>query len=165
MKCTYCNAELEYGYKYCIKCGERVEKSAIDTAYNETFWGNADSFIQKCENNKVKRITGSYWFRALALIVSLALIYFGFWGNEYRLHILDNEAYSVQYDMNKDEFYVLSNEQAFVLGIHIPKFCNKVRLVCHSGEDVFEKVLKREECKIGVVKDRKSTRLNSSHCL
>ena len=153
MKCTYCNAELEYGYQYCIKCGERVEKSVIDTAYNETFWGKADAFIQKYENNKLKKITGNYLFRTLVLIVSLVLIFFGFGGNEYRLRILDNDAYKIQYDMNKEEFYVLSNEQEFVLDIHIPKFCSRVRLICHSGDDVFEKVMERGECQISVVRN------------
>lgn len=75
MKCTYCNAELEYGYKYCIKCGNLVEKSVTDTAYNETFWGKTDALIQKYENNKLKKFTGNYLFRIVVLIVSLSLIY------------------------------------------------------------------------------------------
>ena len=129
-----------------------MEKSFTDTAYNETFWGKTDALIQKYENNKLKKFTGNYLFRIVVLIVSLSLIYFGFWGNEYKLRILNNEAYSIQYDMNKQEFYVLSDEQEFVIDIYIPKFCNKVRIACHSGDDVAEKIVKREECKIKVVK-------------
>ncbi|MBQ4517827.1 MAG: hypothetical protein II997_04475 [Clostridia bacterium] len=154
MKCNHCEAELGYGYKYCTKCGENVSKTAVEDAYNETAWGKFDALIAKYEGCKLKRITGNYLFRVLLIVICVALLYFGFWGDTYRLRIVESDIYRIQYDTKTEEYYVLSDAESFELGIHIPKFSDNVRFTCYAGEESTTDNMKPAECRIPVVKGK-----------
>lgn len=155
MKCNHCEKEIGYGYKHCTECGNLVDEAVLESAYKETVWGRIDVLIDKYKQTPIKKLTDNFFFRIIVMLFSVFLIYIGFTTDDYHLRIVENGIYRIQYDTKTDEYYVLSDEENFVLGVHIPKFCDKVRFICYKEDnEVQNKVMKREDCEIEVVKGK-----------
>ncbi len=154
MICDNCKAKFGYGYKYCTECGNKVNENLLEESYNETVWGKLDGFIKKYEGFTLKKITNNRIFKIVVLLLTVLLTYFGFFGNEYQLHIAESGAYAVQYDVESEEYYVLSDADAFTVSIHIPKYCDYVQFTGYAGGDKESLKMKPEECHIEITKGK-----------
>lgn len=154
MICDNCKAKFGYGYKYCTQCGNEVRETQLDEAYNETIWGKVDGFINKYQGFTLKKIIDNWIFKIAVLLLTVLLTYFGFFGNEYQLHIAESGAYSVQYDVESKEYYVLSDSNAFTVSIHIPKYCDSVQFTGYTGDDKDSLQMNPDECHIEIIKGK-----------
>jgi hypothetical protein len=153
MKCLHCKSEVAFGYKFCTNCGEKVKKEDMEQAYyNECVWGKFDAWAKKHENSFGKKVMDNFVVKIVVMLISVALIYYGFTSNDYRLHIIDSDVYGVQYDVKSDEYYVLSHKEEFDIQVYVPKFCNSVRLCCYIGEDEKQYTMDANKLNFKVIK-------------
>ncbi len=156
MNCKNCNKEISYGTMYCIYCGEKVPQDVLDAEYNKTFWGKVQWALDKLQIISLKKITDNVIFKTVAMLVAVALVFFGIRGNAGYMHLAETDVYDIAYNEETGEHRILSEEDVVGLGIYVPKTVEEIRFTGYSyeNEPVHTETTTPEECQIIVKKGK-----------
>ena len=135
MNCERCNSPLSYGSKYCNTCGEKVPSGTYDAEYKETIWAKFDTAKDKYDTLFLKKITGSILFKILSLAAVLAYFFFTMYGNLMGIRLKDSDAYSIQYNKEKDEYYISAKQTEAQLDMYVPLGTDNVVFSAFDGDE------------------------------
>lgn len=119
MNCKKCESTLNYGAKYCNKCGEKVDES-YEADYKETAWGKIDRIKDVYDNLFFKKITGNVFVKYISLAIMLVYIFFTMYGNLTGIRLKDNDTYKIQYNKTLDEYYIVTDKNETTLDMFSP---------------------------------------------
>lgn len=133
MNCEKCNSALPYGARYCNTCGEKVPDGAYDAEYKRTVWAKLDRMKDEYDSFFLKKITGSIVFKVISLIVVLGYFFFTMYGNLMGIRLKDNEAYTIQYNKQADEYYISPRQSQAQLELYVPIGTDSVVFTAFDG--------------------------------
>lgn len=153
MNCQSCNKEIPSGADYCNFCGEKITDDVKKENYKKTIWGKFQHYIDIYETLSLSKLTGHWAFKTIVIIALVVATYFGFYGDAWKMKFTETDIYAIQYNIETDEYYILSDVEKFSLGLYIPKTADKIRYKGYlDGESVFAEEYTPAECNITVNK-------------
>ena len=154
MKCQKCVKENLKKANYCRYCGQKFTSKEKKKARYSGF----DGFLRKCEKwyktCTLKIITDNIWFKVISILCLFFIgchFYFSV-GNE--IQILNHEEYQIQYNENRNEYYLFYDLEAYVnnngelfLSMFIPNKINKLSIAHYDSNDslIEKKVIDKNE--------------------
>lgn len=134
MTCEKCNSPLNYGESYCNTCGEKASKSIYEDRYNHSLWGKLDKAKDVYDTLFLKKITDSIICKIIVLLALLAFVVFKILTNSFSISFAESGNYTVQYNKELDEYYILTKEDEVYLNLNIPKLTDRIKLSEFTGE-------------------------------
>ena len=126
MLCNNCSAKLSYGEKYCNKCGEAISKEVYEEEYNDSVWAKLDKAQDVYDSLFLKKVTGSFVFKVISLVVVLGYFFFTMYGNLTGIRLKENTEYEIEYNKQYDEYYINLNTDNANLEMFVPFGTDKI---------------------------------------
>lgn len=147
MHCPKCLNHVPYGAKYCQSCGESIPEETRKAAYNKTFWGKLQRIEDWYNTITLKKFTGSLFFKIAILLLILAIGIINVIQKGMQTKILDSEIYTVQYNTQKEEYYILTDAEEVVLQLYVPKRIDTLILTGYDNNDnvLLERTISAED--------------------
>jgi len=121
MKCNQCGHKNLYKANYCEKCGHKFDETIKSKAYDKTIYGLINKLEDLYSWLTLDKIFGNTYLKIFLLIVILFSTCTKIIQNGNNFIIKDNESYEVQYNKQKNQYYIISNEYYIDLSMYIPK--------------------------------------------
>ena len=158
MNCQNCNKEIPSGADYCNFCGEKIADSVKKENYSHTIWGKIQFLIDTYETLSLGKLTGHWIFKTLIIVVLVIATYFGFYGDAAKMKFTESNIYRIQYNVETEEYYIISEADSFSLGLYIPRIADIIRYTGYNGEEICQTLeFAPEECEVIVKKGEYST--------
>lgn len=126
MVCKYCGNPNQTKANYCRFCGKPFTDRDRQEAYDKTIFGMLDKLEDIKSWLDLSKITGNRIFRAAVLMVLLALVLVNIGRNGSHLAIQKSEDYTVAYNQEADEYYVLTEKEEISLNTYLPKTADTI---------------------------------------
>lgn len=122
MVCTVCgNRDNRLKANYCKKCGKAFSDAERKEAYEETIYGKIDKFLDTKGWLTFSKITGNIFVRIIVLLILGFLLLLNIQANGSKLSIRNSNEYSLAYNKETDEYYVLTDQESIQLSVYLPK--------------------------------------------
>ncbi len=153
MNCQNCNKEIPSGADYCNFCGEKISEEILNENYKSTGWGKFEKALDKFDTIKLGKITGHWLFKVLSIIVLLVATYYAFYGDAGKMNFTKSEIYTIEYNVDTEQYTLICDEELFKLGLYIPKRADNVKYSCFNDEKLEkEEEYTPENCNIVIKK-------------
>ncbi len=156
MHCPTCLSYVPYGAKYCRNCGEAIPAETQNEAYNKTLWGKLSHLENWYKTLALKKVTDSWIFRILVLLIILLIGVVNVIKNGTQLKITAGEAYDVQYNTVLEEYYILTDADEVYLNLYIPNHAESLLL---TGYDESGKVIEQRTLTVKAYTDGTALRV------
>lgn len=124
MICAKCSTMNEYKVNYCKECGTKFEAEDHEKAFNDSFPGKLQNFINKAKDNPYSKITGSIYFKIISLVVVIGIGIFCYYQKtgiaSDKFQFVATEDYSVQYNSESNEYYIIAKSAEVSLMVYCP---------------------------------------------
>lgn len=122
MVCTVCgNRDNRLKANYCKICGKAFSDEERKEAYDRTVYGKIDRILDTKGWLTLGKITGNIFVRIAVLLVLGLLLLLNIRANGSKLSILNSGEYSLAYNKEADEYYVLTDKESIQLSVYLPK--------------------------------------------
>lgn len=124
MRCTKCATTNAYKVKYCKECGAEFTNEDFERAFFASFPGKLQHIIDEIKDNPFSKITGSLIFKIISLVVVLGVGILCYYKKTNivsdKIQFVATEDYSVQYNSESDEYYIIAQDENIDLMIYCP---------------------------------------------
>ena len=122
MNCHTCGLEDKYVQSnFCEGCGKAFSDEERKEAYGRTVYGKIDKLLEAKEWITLSKITGNIFVRIAILLVLAAVVIVNVTVNGSKLAIQNGDDYSLAYNKQTDEYYVLTEKESVQLSLYLPK--------------------------------------------
>lgn len=122
MVCTVCGSrDNRLKANYCKKCGKAFSDEERKEAYEKTVYGKIDKVLEAKEWLTFSKVTGNIFFRIAVLLILGAVLFINIRANGSKLSIQNSDEYSLAYNEETNEYYVLTDRDSIQLSVYLPK--------------------------------------------
>lgn len=130
MRCGKCGNESILTANYCRFCGAPFSEEEQKKAYDKTVFGMLDRIEDLKGWVDLSKITGNRIVRIVVLIVLLGLVLFNVYRNGSHLAIQQSPDYTVAYNQEKNEYYILTEKEEIGLNTYLPRATDTITVSC-----------------------------------
>lgn len=129
MKCIKCETTNINKANYCKSCGYHFSKEEQEAAKSKTFVGKLEKLEDWYKKCTLKFITGHIAFKIVSLLIVLiiGLSFFFRFGSSFK--ILESDEYTIKYNANLNEYYLLTNNDQISLNLYKPNRLKALQII------------------------------------
>ena len=141
MKCVKCKTKNIIKASFCKKCGYKFSDLEKKTARKKTLIGKIE-FLEKLYNKfSLKFITDHILFKILTLLIVLIIGIYFWVKNGLDLKLLNSDYYEVQYNINLNEYYLITEKNETPLNLYIPNRIEDINIIHYDkANNVIEQI-------------------------
>ncbi len=147
MKCIKCRTKNITKAKYCKKCAYEFSKEEQKAARKKTLIGKIEWLEKAYEVCTLKVITDHIIFKVISILIIMGVGMYIWINHGIDLRLLNSKDYSIQYNINEEEYYLMTDNDKVLLNLYIPNRTEEITIVHYDEEDniIEEKKYKPKE--------------------
>ena len=136
MKCIKCGTKNVHNANYCKKCAYEFSLVEQKAAEKWTLIG----IVKRIEDLKEKITFGWLFdnliFKIIFVLVVLLIGLIFVFNNGFEFKLLENDSYSIKYNEELEEYYLLTKEDKVDLSMYIPKDIDKFNVKLYDNNNI-----------------------------
>ncbi len=121
MQCAHCEQFNLLKAKYCKSCGKPFTDEQREEAYNQTIYGKLDKLEEMKGWIDFSNITSHPLVRIAVIVILGVMVLFNLSRNGNHIAIRNSEEYTLAYQEETNEYYVLTDLDVVHLNVYLPR--------------------------------------------